>query len=165
MMRRTAQQYDDLRKAFSNASNSHYQEDFCHYKTMMYKGDIERRVFKFPIGYFDLWVSRRLFGYLVYPRRIVLTGIGVIVLFAVIYWALFSNPTWAYVDPTTPAKGCIGNVYNAFVVSALTFSTVGLFDLKTYGSVLPNLRGTEAFLGALYFSMMTAAMVRYVSRR
>jgi hypothetical protein len=41
-LRSTVQQYEDLRKAFSNATNSHSQEDFCHYKRMMLHGDADR---------------------------------------------------------------------------------------------------------------------------
>jgi hypothetical protein len=51
MLRRLVQQYDDLAKAFGNASNSQRNEDFCHYKTMMYRGKLERRL---------LWLPARL---------------------------------------------------------------------------------------------------------
>jgi hypothetical protein len=40
LLQNIVQQYDDLRKAFRNASNSHAHEDFCQYKTMMYIGRI-----------------------------------------------------------------------------------------------------------------------------
>jgi hypothetical protein len=48
MLRRIVQQYDDLAKAFGNASNSQRNEDFCHYKTMMYRGKLERRLLWLP---------------------------------------------------------------------------------------------------------------------
>jgi hypothetical protein len=39
--RRIIQQYDDLRKAFSNATNSHLQDDYCHFKQMEGIGLVE----------------------------------------------------------------------------------------------------------------------------
>jgi hypothetical protein len=41
-LRSVVQQYDDLRKAFSNATNAYSCEDFCHYKRMLYVGELER---------------------------------------------------------------------------------------------------------------------------
>ncbi len=41
--RRLSQQYDDLEKAVGNASHSSWQEDFCHYRSMLYRGIAETR--------------------------------------------------------------------------------------------------------------------------
>jgi hypothetical protein len=48
MMRRIVQQYDDLARAFDNASNSEQNQDFCQYKAMMYRGKIDRRLLPCP---------------------------------------------------------------------------------------------------------------------
>jgi hypothetical protein len=286
MMRRIAQQYDDLRKAFSNASNSYHHEDFCHYKTMMYKGEIERALlrsesrrapsperrrtrslgewttavlalaFTFLVviallaprltwvqageermsdvltvgGYaaigllilsnfspkvagrirpiFEWLVFRRLFAYLVYPRRIISTAVLMIGFFALLYAALHlldecyggeqhpfghirladtssssgkandrtsesaakarSNaaPAGSTAGAATPAISLdlFDTLVRSVHLSAVTFTTMGLYDMYPTGlmRVLSNL---EAFVSALYLSMLTAAMARQVMRR
>ena len=247
MKRRIAQQYEDLRKAFGNASNAHYHEDFCHYKAMMYKGEIERelskpvwrefrsRTAKWFLGtwrwivfwvvlgcailailtcwsadgsgvgttadhlsnpwtfvcylvlgvavlgvalplevtrwiraWVERFVLRELFAYLVYPRRIVCTAIGMIFLFTVIYatvdWAdqiMGYNQRLGRVKNTSTSVSCnekekekakeqerttpLATIARSLHLSAVTFTTVGLFDVNPTGTmrVVANL---EAFV-------------------
>jgi hypothetical protein len=108
-----------------------------------------------------------MFAYLVYPRRIVLSAMLMIVFFGCVYVVLdvAGGPLSSVTQNVGQARGDWGTFSRAFW-SAATFTTLGYDGAPTGPPTRMRVLSTiEALVGALYLSMITAATARQMMRR
>ena len=226
ILRSISQQYDDLRKAFSNAANSYYQEDFCHYKYMTYND--QANLVSLPHGVRGAWIIigcsilvmaiapwvliriaalcqsdrqawltwiwiasfglviasafhrkfrlqhryifcsagyRYLLGYGVLPARAVIGSIGIIILYAIIYYILplYANDICGHIHPSA-AGGAGMEFVRMLYFSVVTFTTLGYGDNYAVGP-LRVIVMSEVFVGALVMALITVTLARQIVRR
>ncbi|MBI5757730.1 MAG: hypothetical protein HZA46_04355 [Planctomycetales bacterium] len=245
--RRIAQQYDDLRKAFANAPNSYWNDDFCHYKSMYFswlrecyldrRGGLRTFVVNrmirqsvvslgilwglafcfllvfaryFPAnGTAAAWHSRhlmvpvivlpivlvlfgreairrftrrvvylafRLFlGFGVYPQRIVISSIFMILFYGVLYWAAsgiadpYDKEWLGSIQIPSDLSGewisqSYGSLWYCIYFSMVTFATLGYGDFTTRGA-LSWIAAGEALIGGFMMSMIALGVAGRFLRR
>jgi hypothetical protein len=146
-----AEQYNMLRDNFRSLPGREREEDRCHYK---YKDLLRRGGRGLGLWRFLDWaVYKWCLGYGIHTRRILLTGLGAIFLFALLYWPLASQATIRNFDRN----------FNALYFSVVTFTTVGYGDYAPMGWIrLPA--GVEGLLGMVLTSVFTVSFARKLIR-
>ncbi len=146
-----AEQYNMLRDNFRTLPGREREEDRCHYK---YKDLLRRGTRGHPIWRFLDWaIYKWCLGYGIFTRRILLTGIAAILLFAAWYWPLASHATVRNFD---------GN-FNALYFSVITFTTIGYGDYAPL-SWLRIPAGLEGLTGLVLMSVFTVSFARKLIR-
>jgi hypothetical protein len=146
-----AEQYNMLRDNFRSLPGREREEDRCHYKykDLLRRGTRGHSIWRF----FDWAVYKWCLGYGIHTRRILLTGIGVIFLFAALYWPLAGPETIRHFDGD----------FNALYFSAITFTTIGYGDYAPLGW-LRFPAGTEGLLGLVLTAVFTVSFARKLIR-
>ena len=127
------------------------RRDRCHYK---YKDLLRRGTRGHGLWRFLDWaVYKWCLGYGIHTRRILLTGIAAIFLFALLYWPLAGGTTIRNFD---------GN-FNSLYFSVVTFSTIGYGDYAPL-SWLRLPAGLEGLLGLVLTSVFTVSFARKLIR-
>jgi len=143
--------------------------DWCEYRFMdirrearyaqRSKGNMWQKLVKSPAWGFDLFLLKLLLGYGVYVKRTLLTGLGIIFLFAGIYLAA---PDGLPVRQTR-CGNLIADCGDALYFSAVTFTTVGYGDWRPEGAAR-FVAAAEALLGLLIMALFAVFLGRKIAR-
>ncbi len=146
-----AQQYNLLRDNFRILPGRELEEDRCHYK---YKDLLRRGTRGHPLWrLFDWAVYKWCLGYGICTRRILMTGIGAVLLFAAIYWPAASHGTIRGFDAD----------FNPLYFSVVTFTTIGYGDYAPLGWLRAP-AGLEGLLGLVLTAVFTVSFARKLIR-
>ena len=148
-------------------------EDRCHYK---YK-DLTRRGTEFDFKtlkgwltaawvFWDWAVMKWCLGYGIYCKRILITGLAAIFVFAGLYSLAAGPETIKYLndDFVVPAEGnWKTSGFHPLYFSVITFATIGYGDFAPLGW-LRWLAGIEGLLGLLLMAVFTVCYARKLIR-
>jgi uncharacterized protein YjbI with pentapeptide repeats len=167
------EQYGELEANFAaqGSPDSNAAKDWCHYRYM----DLRRQTTfgrRNPRRLLDWLFLKWCFGYGVYTRRVLYSGMAVIVLFALLYatnglglpgeaWSVQYAPD--HRQAFTDAGHCLDSFCNAMYFSAITFATVG------YGDWYPLhwarlAAAIEGLSGIFIMSVFTVSFARKIIR-
>ena len=153
-LRAAAAQYNMLRDNFREMPSKEEEEDRCHYKFK----DLTRRSWRSNPAWvvWDWAIMKWCLGYGIYTRRILATGVGVILGFSLVYEiAVGSEHHWLI-------RG-FDNNFNALYFSMITFTTIGYGDYAPRG-ILRFFAGVEGLLGMVLISVFTVSFARKLIR-
>jgi len=152
---KAAQQYNTLRDNFRGLPSKEEEEDRCHYK---YKDLLRRGSDHAAMAtFFDWFINKWCFGYLIYSRRILITGFGVVSFFALVYKAFYAFGGTDFI--------CLSNntEFNSLYFSMITFTTIGYGDFAPLG-IVRYVAGVEGILGLTIMSLFTVSLARKIIR-
>lgn len=167
------EQYGELEANFAAQGSPHASaaRDWCHYRYM----DLARRAHCPRWSPMRLWnwlFLKWCFGYGIYTKRILLTGLLVLALFALLFFTNglgLSPDQWAVTNNDTPPVdiASTGPWYfrlgNALYFSAVTFSTIGYGDFHPqHWAKLAG--GIEGLLGVFIMAVFTVSFSRKILR-
>ena len=167
------EQYGEMEANFAaqGSPDSNAAKDWCHYRYM----DLRRQTTfgrRNPRRLLDWLFLKWCFGYGVYTRRVLFSGMAVIVLFALLYatnglglpgelWSVQYGPD--HQQAFTDAGHCLDSFCNAMYFSTITFATVG------YGDWYPLhwarlAAALEGLSGIFIMSVFTVSFARKIIR-
>ncbi len=152
-LRAAASQYNTLRDNFRALPSKEEEEDRSHYK---YK-DLTRRSYRGHQfwRFWDWAVMKWCLGYGIYTRRVLITAVGLVMFFALIYGVGYHlNPELIQGHDSE---------FNALYFSATTFSTVGFGEYVPRGWLRVPV-SIEAMLGMVMLSVFTVSFARKLIR-
>jgi hypothetical protein len=146
-----AEQYNLLRDSFRALPGREMEEDRCHYK---YKDLLRRGRRRHGLRRLLDWgIYKWCLGYGIHTRRILLTGIGTVLLFAGIYWLAAGPGTIRSFDAR----------FNSLYFSVVTFTTIGYGDYAPLGWLrVPA--GFEGLSGLVLTAVFTVSFARKLIR-
>ena len=167
------EQYGELAANFAaqGSPDAADAQEWCHYRYMDLRRRSHRRRFH-PVRMLDWLFLKWCFGYGLHTKRILITGLVAIFLFASLY---FTNGLglppgqWGVIDGASPPNSIahVGPWYvrlgNALYFSAITFTTIGYGDLhpvhwaKLAGAI-------EGVLGVFLMAVFTVSFARKMLR-
>lgn len=154
-LRAAAEQYNMLRDNFRGLPGREDEEDRCHYKFK----DLTRRATRGNSlwRFWDWAVMKWCLGYGIYSRRIIITQIGVILGFALIYkLCLIIGGSYVVIHH-------YDDQFNSLYFSVITFTTIGYGDYAPRG-ILRVFAGAEGLLGMVLTSIFTVSFARKLIR-
>lgn len=154
-LRKAASQYNMLRDNFRKIPSKDDEEDRCHYK---YK-DVLRRSTQGRVIWrlWDWGVNKWCLGYGICWYRPLLTGIVLILGFALLYKIGFA----AYGTEVFQLEP--GGEFSALYFSLITFATIGYGDCAPLG-FLRYVAGVEGLLGLVIMALFTVSFARRIIR-
>jgi len=174
-------QYNILRDNFRQQPSTDEQEDICHFMYMDCKrrarwAELWERLRKAddvpddpePLGrvfmdWIHLCIMNRVLGYMIRTRRIVLSGLVLMLIFAAIYeiWGGPGTISHTKENPNDPLwdEGRFSGIY----FSLVTFVTLGFGDFSPKGW-MQYVTGIEGLLGVTLIAMFTVAWGRKIIR-
>jgi len=164
---RLKEQYHVLRHIWGD-NGELKEEDITYYKWMHYKNLSDMHSSSF-LGKFKPWIRRVLyegvFGWGVQLPRIVLSTLGMVVIFTAIYYFMFqADPSLDVQWDGAPLKGPI-DVWKSFVFAIQTTFSAGLGDWAPIGSGPIKIPMTiNAVLGLLFVTFLIGAYGRKMLR-
>ena len=152
-----------LHENFKKIPTATRQEEYCAYQL---RETIERQNRKGISNKINHFVFKWCFGYLLIPKRIVLTMIGIILVFAFSYYLL----SWLNLGCLNFSTG--GSIFKdgkliglgrSLYFSVVTFSTLGYGDIYPIGT-LKLLATLESFSGLVIVSIFAVSVARKLFR-
>ncbi len=181
-----AKQYNVLRDVLRAQPGADEQEDRCHFRYM----DLTRRaaaakpkktLLEAARLTFEFWVYRNALGYLIESKRILVTGLVVVLGFALLFGLGFEarGTEWILYTPSAVDAGGVAidselltrsewgdgwhAVGSSVYFSIMTFVTLGYGDFAPVGGA-KIWAGIEAFLGVTLIALFTVAWGRKMIR-
>lgn len=158
-----AEQLILLRENFQQIPTTEQQEKYCAYQLM---DEVWRSHRRSALSNIPRWVAKWGFGYLLLPRRIVITMAILIGLFTFFYSTciIFCIGNLVFSDGQSIFhEGVLSGLYRTLYFSVVTFSTLGYGDIYPVG-FLKAFAATEAFIGLVVTAIFAVSLARKLFR-